>query len=248
MAGSNSKIVEKKEVIPFGGHLSYFLFTVKSLNSFYSFTNDLAERCQTRFTLADSYMFPNDKMQAQFQMAYTQFDNSIREEVFFENTADKVNMVVFQNYTTDFIKPKSVANPMESMGLFSASEDECRCFALNKTGLAMHRWGLPNIEFFVMIYSRPHQGADRLADYFAHFPYNSQNLTDLLQGEIRRKQDAEGNEIITRKKTNAVLFLHDLFGFADRQINNGIQRRIAQRNGIVPDSLKMPRLPGFNFI
>ena len=242
MAGTNNKIVEKKETIPFGGHLSYFLFTVKSKESFFSFTEDLADRCQTHFTMADSYMFPNDKMNARFRMAYTQFDKSTQEQVFFENTVDKVNMVVFQNYTTNFIKPKDTLNPTESLGLFDLSEIDYRCYALNKNGLAMHRWGLPDIDYFVMIYSRPHQGADRLAEYFSQIPYDSQNLSDLLQGEVRRKIDPAGNEIVTRKETNAVYFLREIFGFADRQINNGIQRGNALRDGLVPDSLKLPRI------
>lgn len=203
----------------FGEFVDYYLFALKSPKTFTQIAVSLGEMCNCTFTLMNDFISPNDPMQARFKMAYSQFGSPHATFNCFDTDIEKVNVVLFQNRTTNFDVSKGPSELADTAGMFPFFNEGLTCYALNSSGLCInHAKGFNDFDYFVFIYAKKDRDAEKFFSFF-------KELNLMLKVDLTS---------FLYKKNVASSFFQSICYYSDKQIAGHSKSRLRFFLGSLP--------------
>lgn len=214
----------------FGKYVDYRLLAVNSESSFTQLVSTIAECCHCNFSSSDDYipLPPLTDIDAHFKTAFSQFNCQGRSEQFAYSSVDKLNVFIISNKTQRFDRRKA-ATVLQSKELLLFPTEYDTCYVLNNKGLFIKKWTYPNIDFFVMIFSKKQHGVDDFVEFLLqNTQLNMENMTEYLFG---KKKNKAGEWVQTKQLSTSAKFLRKLLHFAEHKINNHSENNITNYIG-----------------
>jgi len=179
----------------FGGLVDYFLFSVRTSASLFALAGALAEHCHCRFSTMENIKITQDEqcpMEPEFRLLYAQFDVDNFIGSYACDPVDRLNILLFQNRAVTFDKTKTRLVNTDYNGTFSFIDDGCECCAFSKKGINVVQCNHDYCgDFYILVFSKKNQGADKLA---AHIATLSQGNTFLLRNHTSLLYEPTGTE------------------------------------------------------
>ncbi|MCQ2263329.1 MAG: hypothetical protein MJZ70_03520 [Bacteroidales bacterium] len=174
----------------FGSQFDYYMYGLNTKTEFMAVINDLATRCHCVFTLLPALSLSNEATTANFPLAFAQFDMRGPDEGSSSDYLEKLNIVIFQNFTEDFHH----VIPATPDGTISFAEEKPLpkfCYALNSMGLCLCSWKLHDMPFFLYIFAQKGKDAADFVSFFENQSLQKVNLTHLIREEHTQFSDKQ---------------------------------------------------------
>ncbi|MBQ4355622.1 MAG: hypothetical protein II757_03060 [Bacteroidales bacterium] len=203
----------------FGSTFDYFLFGLRSNGTLLDIMNAVSDRVSCVFTLLPYLQLMHDQLTAKFPLAFTQFEMrgpTIGSSI---DYTERLNIVLFQNFTEDFeVLSETTAPTLFDGNLSFENDDEVAssyCYALNKVGRRLCSWGLRDMPYLLYIFSKKDKDAADFREFVSTLDMEKYDLTDLIREEHLQYTDKQRQ---TKKLPEHINLIRAIVSQAERKI------------------------------
>ena len=201
------EVVVKRE---FGRFVDYFLFGLQSDSSFLPIATQLGVFFHCTLTMLKKFSTTIGDYNAQFPLAFTQFNFHKELNSPEDLSVDRLNLLLFQNKTTEFDKSKSPIAQKGNGKTFDFVDDTLGCYAVNSRGIYLRRSKIRDVDYFVMGYTKKGKDISPFLNFLQKFPRQLEDFSEYI--------------IHPSKTTADVVLLRNLFFYAEAQIDETMKK------------------------